>query len=217
MCFFNYRYTFRAGKKFYCARCKVNVSGAEAFNRHKATHISHPPEAVSVTSGSPQVGPSGVQTYQPNAGTFGSPQAGPSGVQTHQPHGRPVQVGGADPDPYIIERSGVRTFARSAATETTYRVRFNEQWQGRRLADLRRQLHRLFEDLLARGREGVNDNDLLRVILRHEALNNAVVVPMQAAGAMNVDKIMSKVESLLQSDETLSVDHTFQGKCLHYF
>jgi len=197
----------------------VSVSGSEAFNRHKATHASAqagapPPEAVVVTH---QAGPSGVQAYQPNAGTSGSPQAGPSGVQAFQINAGPAQVGGADPDPYVIERSGVRTFARSAATETTYRVRFNDQWQGRRLVDLRRQLYRLFEDLLARGRQGVADNDLLRVVIRHEALNHAVVVPIQAAGGMNVDKIMSKVENVLQSVENLAVDESFQGLLLFTF
>jgi len=193
----------------------VSVSGAEAFSRHKATHASAqagapPPEAV----GTHQAGPSGVQAYQSNDGTSGSPQAGPSGVQTYQTNTGPAQVGGADQDPYVIERSGVRTFARRAATDTTYRARFNDQWQGKRLVDLRRQLYRLFEDLLARGRQGVAENDLLRVVIRHEALNHAVVVPIQAAGGMNVDKIMSKVENVLQSVENLTVDESFQGLLL---
>jgi len=199
---------FRAGKTFYCARCKSKFSGANAFNRHKETHASgspqdgaHQPEAVAGTSGMqlegclPQAGTSGMQFEGclPEAGSFA------------------VQVGGADVDPYRIERSGVRGFAGTAATETTYRVRFNDQWREERLADLRRQFNRLFQDLLDRGREGVADNDLLRVIIRHDALNHAVVIPLQAAGEMNVDKIMSKVENVLQSEETLAVDESFQG------
>ena len=48
-------------------------------------------------------------------------------------------------------------------------------------------------------------------MIRHDALNHAVVVPMEAAGEMNVEKIMSKVENVLQSEETLAVDDSFQG------
>ena len=122
------------------------------------------------------------------------------------------QVGGAEEPPYRIELAGTRRFARAVAVEKTYKVRFNDQWQGRRLGDLRRQLHRLFEQLLVRARDGINDNDLLRVVIRHDALNHAIVVPLQAAGDMNVEKILSKIENVLQSEESLAVDDSFQGK-----
>ena len=96
------------------------------------------------------------------------------------------QVGSAEEAPYRIELTGTRRFARTAATESTYKARFNDEWQGRLLSDMERQLRRLFEDLLARAREAVNDNDLLRVVIRHDALSHAVVVPLQAAGNLNV-------------------------------
>ena len=144
-------------------------------------------------------------------------EAGPSGLQD-RPETKDVghteiqsaQVGGGE-EPYRIEQSGVRRFSKTKVTETTFNVRFNDQWQGRRLDDLNQQLYRLFENLLARAREGVADNDLLRVVLRHEALNRAIVIPLQEAADMNVEKIMTKVENVLQSEETLSMDNTFQG------
>ena len=130
--------------------------------RHSESHIVSP---------SSEPGPSGVLPVVE--------LCDPSDVQVDPPQ---EQMGGAEEVPYRIELSGVRPFARSAATESTYRVRFKEQWQGRRLRDIQQQLRRLFEDLLARARENVNQNDLLRVVLRHDGLNHAVVVPLQAAG-----------------------------------
>ena len=145
--------------------------------------------------------------------------AGPSGLQdpdkpeVSAPNNDQI---GAGHVPYIIDHSGTRTFAKTAAIEKTYRVRFNDQWRGRRLTELKRQLYRLFEDLLAKARQDINDNDHLRIIIRHQALNQAAVVPFQAAGEMNVNKILDKIESLLQSEESLAVDDSFEGIFLFF-
>ena len=108
-----------------------------------------------------------------------------------QPMDVDVQIGYGE-TPYIIERAGTRKFAKSVATETTYKVKFNDLWQGRRLNDLLRQLHRLFEDLLTRAREGINDNDLLRVVIRHNGLNHAVVIPLISSEELTVQRILDK-------------------------
>lgn len=178
---------YRSGKKFYCARCQVVVIGYEEFARHRDTHVTRQPEVPM--------------------------EAGPSGLQESRPitdFEVEAQEGGAQ-DAYRIERTGIRRFAHHEATEITFKVRFNDQWYGERLADLRQQLHQLFEELLAKAREDVADNDLIRVVLRHDDLNRAIVVPLQEAGDLDVEKIMAKVESVLQSEENLSMDDSFQG------
>jgi hypothetical protein len=53
---------------------------------------------------------------------------------------------------------------------------------------------------LTRSREGINDNDLIRIIVRHDALNQAVVVPLQKAREMTVEKILDKIESVLVTE-----------------
>ena len=83
--------------------------------------------------------------------------------------------------------------------------------------ELNHRLRGLFDEVLERAREGVADNDLLRVVIRHEALNHAVVIPLQAADEMNADKIMAQVENVLQSEETLAIDESFQGKYHFYY
>ena len=169
----NYIYLFfRTGKKFYCSRCRIHVYGSEALARHRESHTSSP---------SSEPGPSGIQPVVE--------QSDPSADQVDPSQ---EQMGGAEEVLYQIELSRVRLFARSAATESTYKVRFNNDWQGRRLRDIELQLRRLFEDLLARVREIINQNDLLRVTLRHDGLNHAVVVPLQAAGDLNVEKMLSR-------------------------
>lgn len=38
-----------------------------------------------------------------------------------------------------------------------------------------------------------------------------MVLPLQGAGDMNVQKILDKLERVKQSEETLAVDNSFQG------
>ena len=178
--------------------CQAKFSDREVYVRHRETHVSSLPEE-SMTAG-----PSGLRD---SLDTFDNDQEAsePMDLQSDD------EQEGCGAEPYKIDCTGTRKFARSAATETTYKVKFNDQWQGRRLRDLRRQLHRLFEEVLDRARVGLNDNDLLRVVIRHDALNHAVVIPLIAAGEMNVGRILNKLENVLQSEESLAVTDSFQG------
>lgn len=122
-----------------------------------------------------------------------------------------VSQSGAGEVPYIIQHTGTRTFAKLAATEFTYKVKFDDQWRGRRLIDLRDRLHRMFSDLLERARQDIQDDDLLTIIIRHPALNHAIVIPLTRSGDLTVQKILDKIESVLQSDESLDIIDAFQG------
>ena len=115
-------------------------------------------------------------------------------------------------NPYVIEKTGERRFARAAAVEMTYKVRFNDQWRGERIREHREEMHRMFDEVVNRGREGLNDNDFIRVIIKDNELNSPIVVPLQPADEMNAENIMQKVENVLQSKEDLAVDNSFEGK-----
>ncbi len=43
----------------------------------------------------------------------------------------------------------------------------------------------MFDDILNRARQGLDQDDLIRVIIRHEALDHAIVVPLQPAQQLN--------------------------------
>ena len=74
------------------------------------------------------------------------------------------------------------------------------------------------EDLLARARERIKDNNLLQVVIHHDSLNHTVVVPLLVEGDMSFDKMMTKVESVLQSKENLAINDSLQGKpCTLFF
>ena len=124
-----------------------------------------------------------------------------------------AQVGTGDEEFFHIEKTGERQFASRVATESTYKVRFHDEWRNRRLADVRDGLHAMFDAVLERAREGLAPNDLARVVLRHEALHHPVVIPLQEADRIDADVVMGQIENVLQSEEDLSINDSFEGNC----
>ncbi|CAG2238522.1 unnamed protein product [Mytilus edulis] len=61
----------------------------------------------------------------------------------------------------------------------------------------------MFEDVLAKAKGG--EQDLGRVIVRHTDLNHPIVVPLDKWSNINANTVMTAVENVLNSDETLKL------------
>lgn len=70
--------------------------------------------------------------------------------------------------PYYIWKKDSRTFMKNMTTETTFKLKINEQWTGEKLVDIYDKLHDMFNDVLG------DDSDLGRVVIQHPKLNNAI-------------------------------------------
>lgn len=106
--------------------------------------------------------------------------------------------------PYYFWKRDVRTFKKDMARETTFKVKFNEQWRGDKLVDIQTKLHNMFDDLLSQARG--HDADLGRVVLSHPSLNNPIVVPLQSWEHLNADVVMEEITKVLNSNESVPVD-----------
>ncbi|CAG2242131.1 unnamed protein product [Mytilus edulis] len=113
---------------------------------------------------------------------------------------------GAEPEenPYLFRRSGQKTFSKNLAKETTYKVKFNDTWKGKKLRNLKKELEKMFDDVLNKAKG--NDNDLGRVIISHPELNNSIVVPLDKRSNINSQRVMEAVENVLNSEENLPLD-----------
>lgn len=70
-----------------------------------------------------------------------SPQPGPSGIN---------QLGcGFREKSFIFRKKGDKFFAKNKATDTTYEVHFNENWQNARLRDVHDRLHHMGDDVFS--------------------------------------------------------------------
>ena len=90
--------------------------------------------------------------------------------------------------PYFIRKRETRTFKRNLARDTTFKVKFNDQWRGDRLKDIHDKLHDMFNDVLSQARG--HDADLGRVVLNHP-----IVVPLQSWESLNADADQCSVVS----------------------
>ena len=87
---------------------------------------------------------------------------------------------GVAPAAYCIEVGRGRAYGNQIARDIPYRVRFNEVWAGRRVADLLDDLNNVFEDVLLQAGQGLLPLDLGRVIFVHPDLDNQIVIIMRA-------------------------------------
>lgn len=106
--------------------------------------------------------------------------------------------------PYYIRKKDSRTFKKNTATETTFKLKFNEQWAGEKLIDMYDKVHDMFDDVLVEAKG--DDSDLGRVVIQHPKLNNAIVVSLRKWEDLNADTVMSEVTKVLNSNEDVPVD-----------
>ncbi|XP_060579277.1 uncharacterized protein LOC132736198 [Ruditapes philippinarum] len=134
-----------------------------------------------------------------------------------------VQVGsGEEPQPgpsyrssphpalqYTIRKKSEKTYAKYAAVDRTYQVKLNAQHKGQKLQDTRQGLYQMFDEVLDHARGNLKGNDLGRVVLHHESLNNSIIVPLQSWDQLNANTVMETVEKELNSNEALAIDESF--------
>ena len=129
----------------------------------------------------------------------------------------PMMVGGGDepqpgpsstPQSYSVQLKRTRTFAKTAATENVYNVKIHEEHQGRQLSDIRDHLHQMFDDVLDRVRGA--GNDLGRIVIHHDGLHDAIVIPLQHWDQLNADTVMKMIEKVLNSNQHLAVNENME-------
>ena len=111
---------------------------------------------------------------------------------------------------YTIRKKSERTYAKNAAVDRTYQVHIHEDYRGQRLRDIRQGLHRMFEDILDQARGDLAGNDLGRVVIHHDGLQDPIVGPLQPWDRLNVDVVMGNIEKVLNSRQELAVNDSFE-------
>ena len=108
-----------------------------------------------------------------------------------------------------VDKVKERTYKNYAATERTYEITFDSDWQGANLKDVRQEMGNMFENVLKDATTGMSGSDRGRVMLDHSSLNSPLVVPLQKLDTLNADTVMEAVENCLNSQESLTVDTSF--------
>lgn len=115
-----------------------------------------------------------------------------------------IGTGDDEEEPYVFRQTGQKTFSKNLAKETTYKIKFTDEWKGKKIRDLITDIRHMFDDVLTRVKGG--DQDLGRVVLKHPELNHPVVVPLDKWSHINSDTVMDAIERVLNSEENLPLD-----------
>ena len=68
----------------------------------------------------------------------------------------------------------------------------------------------MFEDILDEARGDLKGNDLGRVLIHHDGLQDPIVVPLQPWDRLNVDVVMGQIEKVLNSYQDLAMNESFE-------
>ena len=128
-----------------------------------------------------------------------------------------VQIGGADG--YIIHPlppnfqmiRGRRHAFFNIGEEIFFSIQFTGVWQGRNLKDIQKELHGMFNTLIQHIRADHDDRDLVRVHINHDSLEKGTIkVSMRELQDLTSEAIMTRIEEVMQSHTTLSVNENFE-------
>ena len=103
-----------------------------------------------------------------------------------------------------------RTYAKNAAVAITYQVQINDRYRRQCLRDIRRGLHRIFEDILEEARGDLAGSDLRLQVINHDGLQDPIVVPLQLRDRLNVYVVMGQIEKVLNSHQELVMNESFE-------
>ncbi|MET0103906.1 MAG: DNA polymerase, partial [Sedimenticola sp.] len=108
-----------------------------------------------------------------------------------------------------MKKKSERTYAKNAAVDKTYQVKVDEEYHGQQLQDVREGVHDMIQDVLHEARGELAGNDLGRVVIHHDGLHDPIIVPLQPWDTLNAEKVMETIQKVLNSNQTLSINHSF--------
>jgi len=110
-----------------------------------------------------------------------------------------------DSKPYFIERINEIRARKFNVEEVTFRAKFNDDLQGRKLLDITNDLHNMFDDIMENVATTHKDpNDKARLSIRHDGLEREIFIHCQPQHNITADVIMERLVKLLVSYEVMT-------------
>ena len=115
-----------------------------------------------------------------------------------------------EPPPYTFEECCEKMPRQFGYEEKKFKVKFNKEYMGRRLVDVQGQLKGMFQDVMNRALQDYGNDDKASIVVQHNDLKKDIVIHMRKNKDITTDTIMGRMEKVLQSDEELSIDNSFE-------
>ena len=103
-----------------------------------------------------------------------------------------------------------KEFGGGAIRECIYRVRFDQSWRNRSLADIFAQLTALIEGIIERLNRSYAPVDLVRFFISNTAFFSPQCIGLLKLRELTIGKIMAHLEQILQSDRDIFLDEPIE-------
>ena len=100
-------------------------------------------------------------------------------------------------------------------TAKNYSVHFNKALGNVDLLESRNRTYRIFERLIEDVTEGMNPTDQVRFVLRSHQLQTPISIPFCPLEELTVEKVLSNVEKVVQSNEDFRLNDTVTINIIH--
>ena len=112
--------------------------------------------------------------------------------------------------PYFIEKVNQKMFKKNAASVSTFKVTFDDRWEGKNLKDIFDSLRNMFDTILKQARGDLTDTDKGMLLLHHPSLDGAIVVSLRPWGKLDGNAVLERLEHVLYSKQKLTIDEHFE-------
>ena len=68
----------------------------------------------------------------------------------------------------------------------------------------------MFEGILDEARGDLAGNNLGRMVIHHDGIQDSIVVPLQPWDRLNVDVVMGQIEKVLNGGQALAMNESFE-------
>ncbi|XP_078699560.1 uncharacterized protein LOC144926542 [Branchiostoma floridae x Branchiostoma belcheri] len=113
-----------------------------------------------------------------------------------------------DEDPFVIESVSEELNQKYQVNQRTMKASLKEDIIRNR-QNILEVLHRVFDAIIARGRVGVTDNGLMRIIIHSEHLDRVISTKFMRRDLLTAEFLLSHIERILQSHEHFVLDESF--------
>ena len=96
-----------------------------------------------------------------------------------------------------------------------YSVHFNNALDNVDLLESRNRTYRIFDRLIEDVTKGINPNDQVRFVLRSDQLQTPISIPFCPLEELTVEKVLSNVEKVVQSNEDFRLNDTVTINLIH--
>ena len=120
-----------------------------------------------------------------------------------------------EPDYYQIEPGRKHHSKKFNMTAKNYRVHFNNALGNVDLLESRNRTYGIFDRLIEDVTEGMNPTDQVRFVLRSDQLQTPISIPFCPLEELTVEKVLSNVEKVVQSNEDFRLNDTVTVDIIH--